>query len=96
MNPHTRYRPRGEFVARQIAGDALLVPVRGQLADLQRLYAFEGAGDFIWERLAGGRSLGEIHAALCAAFEVTPTEAESDLAAFVAELLQTGLIEPVG
>lgn len=33
------YRHSGDVVNRQILGDTLLVPVRGKLADLQRIFA---------------------------------------------------------
>ena len=86
------YNKREELVSRSIAGETLVVPVSGRLADLQRIFALEGAGAFIWERLDGERPLGRIRDELLERFAVTRDEAERDLGEFIAELSTAGLI----
>lgn len=89
------FRKRDELVTRAIAGETLVVPVSGRLADLQRIFALEGAAGFIWERIDGTRTLGQIRDELRAAFAVTSGEAEQDLLEFVGELSAAGLVQPV-
>jgi len=43
-----RYRHSEDVVTRQIVGETLLVPIRGDLAGSQRLFALDAVGEFIW------------------------------------------------
>jgi len=81
-----------DVVARQIAGETLLVPVRGDLAGLQRIFALDKVAQFIWERLDGQSDLDDICAAVVAEFEVCEGKAQADAGRFIAELLDAGLI----
>ena len=89
------YTRKPDIVTRQIAGETLLVPVRGRLADLQRLFALEGVGEFIWNLLDGQTSEVLIVEAVCARYEVDAAVAARDLAEFLAAAQESGLIEPV-
>lgn len=89
------YRKSDGVVARSIAGELLLVPVRGRVADLQRIYSLDSVPAFIWERLDGAKALGAIRDEIVAAYEVEPDRAAADLHAFTRELADSGLIEPV-
>lgn len=86
------YRRKDNVIARRIMDESLLVPVRGKLADLQRLYVLEGVGEFIWNRVDGRRSVADIGRAVAAEFDVGLEEAERDAREFVTELGQLGLI----
>jgi len=86
------YNKKEELVSRSIAGETLVVPVSGRLADLQRIFALEGVAGFIWERLDGKLPLGRIRDELLERFAVTRDEAERDLGEFIAELSAAGLI----
>ncbi len=86
------FRRKDDIVHRKIAGETILVPIRGSLADMQKIFSLNPVGEFIWDELDGARSLREISAGIQAAFDVTEEEANADLEAFVAELLREGLI----
>ena len=90
------YRRKAEIVARDIAGERLLVPIRGNLADLQQLFSLNPVAAHIWDALDGEKSLEEIRETLLARFDVPPEEAERDLAEFIAAIDEAGLIEGVG
>ena len=81
-----------DVVLRKVAGERLLIPVRGNLADLQNLFVLEGVGERVWERLDGVRSVkmiaGEI-AEICGAPQET---VEKDCVAFLSELHSEGLV----
>ncbi|MEW5736902.1 MAG: PqqD family protein [Thermodesulfobacteriota bacterium] len=79
------------LVSRKIAGETLVVPIRGRLADMQRVFALNPLADFIWERMDGRRTVGEIREAVLAAYEVTPEEAEADIHDFVEDLCRANL-----
>ena len=84
-----------DVIARQIAGETLLVPIRGELADMQKIFALNPVAEYIWQQLDGRQSLVQISQGLLARFEVAEEQAEADLAEFIAELLAAGLIVEV-
>ena len=47
-----RYQRTDEFVARNIAGETVLVPVHRQIGDLESIYTLNEVATFLWERLA--------------------------------------------
>lgn len=92
----TRYAKVGEYVSRNIAGETLVVPVRGRRGDLDSIYNLNEVACFIWNRIDGSTSLAEIAAGVCSEFEVAPESAEADVREFVAVLEEAGLIAPTG
>jgi hypothetical protein len=87
------YRKSEDVIARQIAGETLLVPIRGDLAGMQRIFALDKVGEYIWQQLDTETSLQTIRDAVLANFEVSGEQAEVDIQEFIAELLEAGLIE---
>jgi hypothetical protein len=87
-----RYKRRDNVVFRRIAGETLLIPIRGTLADLQRVFVLEGAGEFIWQELDGAKTVEEIRDAVAGHFEVGVEDAWKDVQEFIAELSRRDLI----
>jgi hypothetical protein len=88
------YQRTEEFVARAIAGETVLVPIRRQIGDLESIYTLNEVATFIWERLAEPSTVAEIALALEGAFAGDPAEMRRDLGEFLAELLDLGAIRP--
>jgi hypothetical protein len=86
------YRRDEDLIARHIAGETLLVPIRGDLAGLQRIFALQDVAEYIWRRLDGQTDLDTIRDGIMDEFEVNEERAQADLQVFIAELLQAGLI----
>jgi hypothetical protein len=84
---------KGEFVTRSIAGETLVVPVRGQVGDLNAIYSMNEVGAFIWEQFDGPKSLAQVVEAVCGEFEVAPEQAEKETSEFIAALEAAGMIE---
>jgi hypothetical protein len=89
------YRRSSDLIERQILGETLIVPIRGDLADLQRLFALNPTAEYIWAHLDGGHDLASVRDSMVARFEVEPAQAEADLAEFVAQLSAAGLIREI-
>lgn len=86
------YRQSPSVVTREIAGEVLLVPVRGELAQLQRLFSLNGVGAFIWRQLDGKRDLEAIHHDVVERFDVSEDEARRDLVEYVDCLRDASLV----
>ncbi len=80
-------------VARVVAGETLIVPVRAKVGDLASIYSFNGTGTLIWKMLEAPRTLSELAAAVADEYEVDHLQAERDVADFVQEMKSVGLVE---
>ncbi len=80
-------------VARVVAGETLIVPVRARVGDLASIYSFNGTGTLIWKLLESPRTVGELAAGVAQEYEVDPAQAEQDVTNFVSEMKAVGLVE---
>lgn len=96
VSPDAILRPAGEIVRREIAGETILVPVRGRTADMRRIFSLNPTAAFVWERLDGRRRVADLLAELEAAFDTPPAGARADVEAFLARALEEGLLEEAG
>jgi len=80
-------------VARVVAGETLIVPVRAKVGDLASIYSFNGTGTLIWKLLETPKSVEELASAIVQEYEVEPEQAERDVAEFVGEMKAVGLVE---
>jgi hypothetical protein len=85
-------RKSDQIVTRELAGETILVPIRGTLASLQQIFVLNPVAAFIWEQLDGERSLDEICEGILERFDATPATARGDLLELVEGLLAAGLI----
>ena len=80
-------------VSRVVAGETLIVPIRGKVGDLASIYSFNGTGSSIWQLLDEPRGRTELGSMVAREFEVEPEQAQKDVEKFVAELFSAGLVE---
>jgi coenzyme PQQ synthesis protein D (PqqD) len=98
MGDMSRYVDRGDddksFVTRRIAGETLLVPVTGHVADLDAIYTLNDVGSFIWHLIDGRRSAQAIAEAVSAEYDVTLERAALDVDELLTVLEAKGLARP--
>lgn len=82
-------------VSRKIAGGFVLVPIRQKAGDLGSIYTMNEVGSRIWELVDGERTVREISGVMVREFEVSPQEAQVDLAGFLKQLEQVGAVKEV-
>ena len=82
-------------MARQIAGEFILVPIRQSAGEVESIYTLNEVGTRIWELLDGQRSLLQIRDLLVDEFEVSPEEAETDLLEFMQGLESVAAVQEV-
>ena len=80
-------------VARVVAGETLIVPIRAKVGDLASIYSFNGTGSLIWKLLASPKSVAQLADAVAQAYDVEPAQAEQDVASFVGEMKSVGLVQ---
>src|SRR5262249_31552977 len=87
-----RYVRSASVVSREVAGETLVVPVRGGVGDLDSIFSFNPVGSDLWELLKTSTSIQEMTNWVVDHYEVTAAQASRDIEAFVAELSGSGLI----
>ncbi len=87
-----RYQKDPAMVYREIAGEAILVPIRNNVGDLESIYTLNESAAFAWSLFDGQRSLGEICAEMAREYEVSEAEARQDLLELAAQLLAVGAL----
>lgn len=75
-----------EFIARDIAGELVLVPVGTAAKNYGGLVTCNEVGAFIWKKLEGGMTMDELVSAILDEFEIDETTAKSDAEEFVEKL----------
>ena len=80
-------------VARVVAGETLIVPIRGKVGDLASIYSFNGTGTLIWKLLESPKTVSQLAVAMVQEYDVDPLQAERDLESFVGEMKAVGLVE---
>ena len=91
-----RYEKDPNIVYREIAGEAILVPIRKQTADIEGIFTLNETGAFIWKLFDGRRSLAEIGAAVVEEYDASQVTVEADLAELVSSLKEIGALRTVG
>lgn len=81
-------------VTRQIAGETIIVPVRGGVGDLDSIYTLNDVGTKIWGLLDGKTGFDAIVRSIATEHEVSEAEAARDVADFLADLEKRGLVRP--
>ncbi len=80
-------------VSRRIAGETLIVPVRGKVGDLASIYSFNATGSLIWQTMESPKTLADLINAVQQEYAVSSGQAEQDVKQFLNDTLSAGLVE---
>ena len=92
ISPTSRFMRNENMLSREVAGEAVVVPLRRQSTTLTSIFTLNEVGSAVWELLAPALSASEIARAVAERFEVTEDQALADVLQFLAELEAKGLI----
>ena len=88
------FAKENDLVTRDVAGESIIVPIKGHVGDLEGVFTLSEVGAMIWQLMDGqttGRQLAE---AVRDEYNVEATEAEKDVVDFLRSLEDAGLIRP--
>jgi hypothetical protein len=89
------YQKKEEIIARKIADETILVPIRGKLADMQKIFSLNPVAEFIWMQLEQKIPVEDILSMVINEFDVEEKKAEEDLLELINEFLKENLIKQV-
>jgi hypothetical protein len=75
-----------------IAGETLIVPVRGGVGDLASIYSLNELGSFLWRQLQPAKTCEELVSVVLDEYEVTAEMAEQDVRIFLDKIKDAGLV----
>lgn len=93
MHNQNTFVRSASVVARVVAGETLIVPVRSKVGDLASIYSFNHTGTLIWKLLESPRTTAELISSVAREYGVEFAVAEPDVIAFVDDLMGVGLVE---
>ena len=86
------YQRKDSVVCRKVAGEFILVPIKGKLANMQAIFALNPVGHSIWESLGEMRSVEEMRRVVTDRFDVDEEQAGIDVDEFLADLKAEELV----
>ena len=89
------YRRNDNFVFRRIEGETILVPIRGNVGDLDCIYSLNPVGALVWEHLDGSHDLDAIQNRIAAEYDVCDHDVQADLLSFINEMKTIAAVEAV-
>lgn len=83
-----------DLVTRDVAGERIIVPIKGHVGDLEGVFTLNELGSVIWELINGRTTVRELAEAVQNEYDVGAAEAEKDVVDFLQSLEDAGLIRP--
>lgn len=91
MDFRTIFHPNPGCPVREIGGGLVIMAPDGETT-----HSLEDLGAFIYKRLDGKRDLEDVLAAILEEYQVDEDQAREDLASFMAQLVEAGLVVAPG
>jgi len=88
---NARFRRSTSVATSEVACETVVVPVKGEVGDLDPIFSFNEIGNDVWALMEEDRSLAELTAWVFDHYDVSRSQAQNDIRAFIAELVQAGL-----
>ncbi len=77
---------KSRFVAREVGGELVVVPLTGNIAHMNELFTFNATAKFLWEALEEGSTEESLVQALLDNYDVEEAVAKADVKKFLVRL----------
>jgi len=86
MNLKSLQKIKAGFVTREVGQELVLVPLTGNVAQMNELFTMNETGKFIWENINEDTTIDELAEKMVEAFEVSPEIAKRDISGFLVKM----------
>lgn len=83
MNLQSLQKIKKGFVTREVGAELVLVPLTGNVSQMNELFTMNETGRFIWENIHEETTVEELVEKMVETFDVTPEIAEKDISSFL-------------
>jgi len=90
-----RFERNPDYIFRWIVDEAVLVPIRQDVADMECIYTLNEVGAFVWQKLDAPASQAELHSAILGEYAADLEAVASDLPEFLEEMVAIGAIRRI-
>lgn len=90
------YQKNSSVISKLIGNEIVLVPIKGNTANLEEIFMLNETGGYIWNRIDGKSPVGAIKKVITEEFNVGPKEAQADITAFFKQLEKENCISVAG
>jgi hypothetical protein len=86
MNLEQLSKLKTKFVAREVGNELILVPLTGNVAQMDKLFTLNETAKFIWENMNGKSTVEQIQHLVTETFDIDATRATMDIENFITRL----------
>ena len=86
MNIQTLSSIKSKFVARQVTDELVIVPLSGNVAQMNELFTLNETGKFIWENATENNDISSIAKLMTEAFDIDEATATDDVNVFLSQM----------
>ena len=86
MDLQTLYKLKNKFVARQVGNEMILVPLTGNVAQMNELFTLNETARFIWENTKENTTIEDIEKLMIEEFDIDAITAMDDIELFLKRL----------
>lgn len=86
MDLQKLYKMKSKFVVRGVGNELILVPLTGNVAQMNELFTMNETGRFIWENIGEKTSVEDIENLMTEAFSIDRDTAKIDIENFIKKL----------
>lgn len=74
------------FASRNVGGELVLVPLKNNIAEMNKLFTLNEVGAFIWDNIDDKKTIEDIVDLVMKEFEIDPETAQKDTLEFLEQL----------
>lgn len=86
MDTASLYLLKSKYVTKEIGDELVLVPLSGNVSQMNELFTMNETGRFIWKNLTKNVTVGALVEKMTESFDVSEEEAEKDVLLFLEKL----------
>ncbi len=91
-NLNISYKKNENFVYRKVLDEAIIVPIKNNVGDMEAVFTLNETGVVIWENIEEGITLQNILEIIIDEFDIQKVDAEKDLLDFIDQLIEAGAV----
>lgn len=77
---------KSKFVAREVGNELIIVPITGNVAQMNALFTLNETGKFIWENVSENKTIDQLALEMTEIFEIDSATAKNDIETFLTKI----------